>query len=146
MDRRTFLELWNSSWDGDGWFTPWNKAVAGLTPEQAAWKPAPGRHSIWQNVNHVSFWREYGFATLDGRPKPSAADVEKGNFEEPGRPTVEAWNAARQRLEASHKRVGQIIADESQPLDRFQHHLAHDAYHLGQVMLVRGILGLPPVV
>ncbi len=145
MDRQTLLELWDGSWDGDIWFAPWTKALAGLTPQQATWKPGPGRHSIWQNVSHVAFWREYSTALVHNLPKPSKEDVERRNFEEPAAVTVPAWDAAKKRLEETHHQVRSVIADPTLPLDRVKYHLAHDAYHLGQIMQTRAMQGLDPV-
>ncbi len=45
-------------------------AVAGLTAEQAAWKPGPERHSIWQIVRHVIRWKESVLAAVEGTPRP----------------------------------------------------------------------------
>jgi hypothetical protein len=146
MNRDTLLELWNGTWDGDIWFTPWAKAIEGLTPGQAAAEPAPGRHSIWQNVNHVTFWREVTLAMVRNQPRPDKDELERRNFEKPTALSQQAWDAARRRLEESHRQIAAVIANPALPLDRAQHHLSHDAYHLGQVMLTRAILGLPPVV
>ena len=146
MTRQAFLELWNVSWDGEGWFTPWTRALDGLTPEMASSRPAPGRHSIWQIVNHVIFWREFTLAVVRKEPKPDKDEVERRNFEEPMALSREAWDAARRRLEETHRQIAGLIVDPALPLDRVQHHLAHDAYHLGQIMQTRALLGLEPVI
>ncbi len=145
MDRETLLKLWTDSWEGDIWIAPWAKALAGLTPQQAAFKPTPQRHSIWQNVNHVAFWREYSLDLAAGKPKPSDAERDRRNFEEPPAATAAAWDAARKRLADTHKRVRDAIANPAVPLDRLRYHLAHDAYHLGQIMYLRALQGLPPI-
>jgi len=44
------------------------QAVAGLTSGQAAWKPSPARHSIWQITRHVAHWKKAFIAALDGHP------------------------------------------------------------------------------
>ena len=59
MDRHALVEQWDEAWSEGVWWTAWSRALEGLTAEQAAWKPAPDRHSIWQLVNHMAFWREY---------------------------------------------------------------------------------------
>ncbi|WP_144440589.1 DinB family protein [Limnochorda pilosa] len=33
-------------------------------------RPAPGRHSIWDIVRHMIFWREYALARLRNEPTP----------------------------------------------------------------------------
>lgn len=49
-------------------YTSLTLAVRGLTSAQAAWKPSPGRHSIWQIVRHVAHWKKAAISALDGNP------------------------------------------------------------------------------
>ena len=149
MDRESLLTLWDQWWDGDIWIAPWARALDGLTAGQAAWQPAgrdgSPRHSIWQNVTHILVWRGVTFDMLAGRPRPADADLDARNFAPPAEVTEPAWAAAREALADSHRRVRALIADPAVPLDRPRHHLAHDAYHLGQIMYIRALLGLPAV-
>ena len=146
MDRATLLTLWTDSWDGDIWIAPWSKAITGLTAQQAAWTPAPGRHSIWQNVTHVVYWRNYTLDVIAGKPKPPAAEVEAHQFAVPSEITDAAWAHTSRQLMISHERIRAAIADPAASLDRIKYHLAHDAYHLGQIMQLRALQGLPPIV
>lgn len=144
-----FRRLWGESWDQGIWITPWSKAINGLTPAQAAWSPAPGRHSIWQNINHVSIWREYTLTKIDGRPGPTRDDMTPRNFEHPAAPEQVAWDAARARLRQSHDAIAALLAEprmaDAPHYERLCYHLPHDAYHLGQIMQLRALLGLPPI-
>ena len=72
MQRDELLKLWNDAWTEGLWAAAWGKAIDDLTPAQATWTPAPGRHSIWQIVNHVIFWREHDQLTgplIDDDPR-----------------------------------------------------------------------------
>jgi uncharacterized damage-inducible protein DinB len=144
MTRGDLLKLWTDAWDAESWVAPWSKAVD-LSPEQAAWAPAPGRHSVWQIVGHVVYWREYTLDRIAGKPKPTPAQTEALNFPEPGLATATAWNALRARLSESHQRIAAAIAEPAVPLDRLGHHVYHDAYHLGQVMYLRALQGLKAI-
>ncbi|RJP31675.1 MAG: DinB family protein [Phycisphaerales bacterium] len=145
MDRQKLRQIWTQWWEGDIWIAPWSKALAGLTPQQAAWSPAPGRHSIWQLVTHVLFWRGVTFARLAGQPVPDDATIEAQQFAPPQRVDDDSWRATREALEQSHQRIIDAVSDDATPLDRFQYHLGHDAYHLGQIMYLRAMQGLPPI-
>lgn len=59
--------------------------------------------------------------------------------------SASAWEVAKKRLEETHHQVRSVIADPMLPLDRVKYHLAHDAYHLGQIMQTRALQGLGPV-
>lgn len=150
MNRDELLKIWDQWWDGDLWIAPWARALDGLTAEQAARRPlaadASPRHSIWQNVTHILVWRGVTFDMLAGRPRPPAAQLEARNFALPAEVTEPAWAAAREALADSHRRMSALIADPAVPLERPFHHLVHDAYHLGQIMYIRALLGLPAVV
>lgn len=50
------------TFEKEAWQPSLLMAVGGLTAAQAAWKPGPDRHSIWQIVRHVAHWKR---ATLD---------------------------------------------------------------------------------
>jgi hypothetical protein len=145
MERDSLLKLWDESWEDGIWFGSWSRALANLTPAQAAWQPKPGKHSIWQLVNHVVFWREVTVDLLAGRPRPSRAESERRNFEASAEPTAAAWDAARAALERSHRAIREAIADERHPLDRLRYHLAHDANHLGQMLYLRSLMDLPVI-
>ena len=41
------------SWHG----TNLRGSIRGLSPKQAAWRPAPKRHNIWENVVHAAYWK-----------------------------------------------------------------------------------------
>lgn len=149
MDREELLRIWDQSWDGDLWIAPWGRALEGLTAEQAAWRPrgrdGSERHSIWQNVTHILVWRNVTFDMLAGRPRPDEAELRARNFALPEAVTEPAWAAAREAFAESHRRMRALIADPAAPLERPHSHLVHDAYHLGQIMYIRAMLGLPAV-
>lgn len=142
---RTVLLRWFDEAHADGlWAAPWHKAVQGLTPAQAAWTPGPGRHSIWQIVNHMIFWREHERRNLAG-DKPSGAERERRNFEAPADVSEQAWQRTLARLEESRTQTRALLADPANPLDRIQYMIPHDCYHVGQIMLLRAMQGLPPI-
>ena len=144
MTREMLARLWNDAWDGESWVAPWSRAID-LTPPPAAWSPSPGRHSIWQIVSHVAFWRETSLDIIAGKPKLPPDEVKRRNFPAPEAVTAAAWQQARDRLADSHRRIAASLADPSFPFDRLQHHPYHDAYHLGQIMYLRALQGLPPI-
>ncbi len=145
IERGPLTKLWEEAWAEGLWAAAWSKAVEGLTAQQAAWKPHPGRHSTWQIVNHILFWREITFRRLAGGGSPEQAEVDRRNWEEPAEVTEEAWEAARQRYADSHQEVLRVLRGEETRLNRFLYHLPHDSYHVGQVMYLRAMLGLPPI-
>lgn len=145
MNHETLLKLWNESWDQGIWIAPWRKAVEDLSATQAAWRPAPNRHCVWQIVEHVCFWREYTLAKAYGRATPSKDEVERANFAMPETSTEAEWRRSIERLQQSHEALRAAIKDSNAAPERLPYHLGHDCYHLGQIMLLRAMQGLAPI-
>ena len=146
MRRDDLRDMWKVWWDGDIWIASWEKGLAGITAEQALWTPAPNAHCIWQLIRHVIFWRDVTLSYLrDGDGRPSEERLESEHFGCPRGPDGAAWAALQAELRASHDALYEVLADESQSDERLRHHLAHDSYHLGQIMYLRRLHGFDVV-
>lgn len=141
--------------DREAGFLPLMAAIEGLTAEQASWKPNPQSHSIWQLVRHILFWNEYILQTLQGGREPANAIDNDQTFGDSGDPDdEEGWREIVKRVaEVYGSMRHEIIRRESSDLDgsfdeqgtTIQEILAdiamHDAYHIGQIMLIRKLQG-----
>ena len=145
MDRDSVIQLWHALHAHGGYIAAWSKAVAGLTPEQAAWKPQPERHSIWQILHHIAFWREYAVARQRGADPLTDDEIAARNWEEPAQVSQAAWAKATDRYEASHALVAAALADPEIAHGHLAQLLGHDCYHIGQIMQLRAMQGLPPI-
>lgn len=154
MDRENLLRLWDELWENGLWAASLSKAIDDLTPQQAAWRPdlpagdMAKRHSIWQIMHHIMFWREVAVRRTMGGPSPSDDEVASRNFDAPT-DTIDAtsgnWRMAREKFGESHRMVRGALADPNLSLERFPYILAHDCYHLGQIMQLRAMQGLKPI-
>jgi DinB superfamily len=54
------------TFEKEAWQPSLAMAVRGLTAAQAAWRPGPNRHSIWQIVRHVTRWKQATLAAWRG--------------------------------------------------------------------------------
>jgi uncharacterized damage-inducible protein DinB len=144
-DRQWLLDWWQKAWTEGLYHVGWGKALEGLTAQQAAWKPAPQRHSIWQVLHHILFWREYALRAMAG-DKPDKAEINRRNWEEPAEVSDDAWQTARRRFADSHQQVLEAIGTVGEKeLERLAPYIAHDSYHAGQIMTLRGLQDLPPL-
>jgi uncharacterized damage-inducible protein DinB len=140
----------------EGWssFTPPSRALEGLTSEQALAKRDGWPYSIAEVVAHMLYWQRNDITTIETGIEPPA----------PTRPeewpdvTEDDWPRLKDEFLASLERTKEMARDpellEKTILgDRFTVGLrmvwftGHNAYHLGQVLLMRRILGAwpPPV-
>jgi len=124
------------------------EALDGLDAATAAARPLAGAHSIWEIVHHLAVWNEVPRRRLDGerlqhlppeRDWPPVTDS-----------SVSAWQAALAALQdahtALHARVLELADGQlddpvvgSDPTVRGMLFgvLEHDAYHAGQIVLLR---------
>ena len=132
------LEQLRTTHNQKEWFVPANVAVDGMTPEQANWKDGKGNHSVGQLVNHLNFWNSEELAKFKGEtpPKYSGNNDDTFNFD------AAQWTAAVKQLDevltAWEKAVES--ADDAKLKDWYSviaHIGAHNAYHIGEIVMVR---------
>lgn len=126
-------------------------ALRGLSPEVAAWKPYPDRHSIWALALHVAYW--------DYAVRRRLTDGARGGFPRspsnwpavPVPSTAEAWDEDRRLVRASHNELAEALA--SFDPGRLDEHaggegkttfadlitgiVLHDTYHAGQIQMLK---------
>ena len=144
---------------GDPWHGSSRAALlADVTAEEARTRPSPALPSIWQLVLHMTAWTREVTRRLRGG---LAAEPEMGDW--PAVPTVpdeRAWRAALAALDEAHvalrdalrgftsARLAERVGDErtaslgtgvtfAQTINGV---VQHDAYHSGQVALVKKLL------
>lgn len=149
--RERVLKWWGEAWDEGLWAASWKKSLEGLTAEQAAWQPpsAPGvpglRHSIWQIVEHMIFWRESWTRRVEGGRKHTDEEYKTGNFPVISDRSEGAWAASRARFEETQKRAAAALKDRGEAAAILEYFLPHDCYHFGQINYLRAMLGLKAI-
>jgi uncharacterized damage-inducible protein DinB len=149
------VDLLAEVFEEEAWQAPLTASLEGLTASYAAWKPERATNSIWMIVNHLSLWKEYQVARLTGEPPRPSGWAEKLDWHEVHDRGEPAWQAAVQRLRNAQKRLVtglQARTDEdlarplpggTSPLYKIQSMAPHDAYHCGQIRLLRALQGVP---
>src|SRR5512133_3951532 len=79
------------------------EAAAGISVEQALWKPKPSQNSIWQIVEHLIASKEWLIEMLEhGQANSPVWTTPVGD--------EEAWQASLEKLKGAHERLKQILA------------------------------------
>ena len=144
---------------GDPWHGSSRASIlADVTADEARWRPHPAAHSMWELVLHMTAWTREVTRRLQGG---TAALPEMGDWPAlPPTPDETAWRAALRTLDEAHaalrdaaravdpSRLDAPVKDErnrelgtgvtfAQTINGI---VQHDAYHSGQVALVKKLL------
>lgn len=146
------LNVLDSTFDKESWYAPFKHAIEGLTAEQAMWKPSgEGTKTIWENVNHLIYYKERLAADLEGREWTHNLDgndtfylTGQSNDDMEWEKVVERSKNVqcnvRQALSAISERGLEQNSLEGKLLDI----MLHDAYHTGQIIQLRKMQGSWP--
>jgi DinB superfamily len=149
-DQAIILALLDEAFSKKTWHGPnLRQSLKALTAKQAAWRPAPGRHNIWEETLHAAYWKYAVRRRLEGGQRGSFI-LKGSNFfarPEKGRATEAAWRADRAILENEHHAMVQTIrkvlqSPKAKKQLRMLYGIAfHDVYHAGQIRLLRRLQG-----
>ncbi len=147
------LALLEEAYERKAWQGPnLRGSLRGVTAAQAAWRPAPGRHGIWELAVHAAYWK-YAVARMLTGEKRGAFPAKGSNwFARPGSaaPTDMAWRSDvalldlqhRKLLEAARRLAPAALSKKPRGSRHTTAHLlygvaSHDVYHTGQIQLLK---------
>jgi hypothetical protein len=147
--REQLLAALRRAFDGRSWHGPNLKAaLRGLEPKAVFFRPAPGRHSVYDLVLHAAYWKYVVRRRLTGEKRGSFAFEGSNFFKEPQVKDARAVKAALSQLDLEHSALRDLV--ESLPEAAFAARFgrwsaeemiagvaAHDLYHAGQIQLVK---------
>ena len=154
-NKRLLTSTVRRSFDGDAWHGPSvHDALDGVTEAIAARQPPGGAHSIWEITLHIAAWANEVERRLGGA---DAAEPKEGDWPVAGG----TWLEAKQRVQDARDRIMKTIeALTEEDLEKrvgdgrdpalgtgfsyagmLEGLAQHNAYHAGQVMVLRRILG-----
>jgi hypothetical protein len=143
------LALLDEAYEKKTWHGPnLKQSLKGVTANQAAWRPAPGRHNIWEVTLHAAYWK-YAVRRRIAGGKRGSFELKGSNFfarPEKGNLNEAAWSADKKLLEREHRALRGTVAKvlrtaRDAKLVRQLYGVAfHDIYHAGQIRLVRRLM------
>jgi uncharacterized damage-inducible protein DinB len=141
------LKLFTDLQHGDCWIgTNFKEALHGVDADKAAKAIAPGYNTIWQLVAHLTYWRSVVVNRLSGNSNPPPfpdfllpEELNEANWKQ----TLQDFEAAYHLLRNAIHIVKEENLDKPSPVEGQTFYqlilgcLQHDAYHLGQIGLLR---------
>lgn len=150
---KLLLTIIDQAFDQKSWHgTNLRGSIRGLSAEQAAWRPSPDRHNIWEIVVHAAYWKYVVRLRLGAEARGSFPIKGSNWFERPGPVALEqaAWKSDLALLNEIHTSMRAAVVDMA-PSEI--HHTpsghkvsnlalitgiaAHDLYHAGQIQLLK---------
>jgi len=136
----------HTSWHG----TNLRGSIRRVSSDQAAWRPNPRRHNIWETVVHAAYWKYAATRRFTGGARGSFPLKGSNWFKRPHEKTEKAWKNDIELLDQMHREFRGAVARLSErelastpPGKKVSNFAllsgvaAHDLYHAGQIQLLK---------
>lgn len=144
------LELLRHAYDHPTWHgANLREALSGVTLPRALWRPAPGRHNIWELALHCAYWKRVVIRRLGSFDDDEGFSRSPVDFPALPKATQAAWEADLSLLDKTHwqlldevsaldpARLSEPATDENRTVAEIVFGVAHhDIYHAGQIRLL----------
>jgi hypothetical protein len=145
------LQILDQAFDRKAWHgTTLRGALRGVTAEEALWRPAPGRHNVWELTLHAAYWKYIVRRRLTG-DQAGSFERKPSNWPEiPVPADSSAWKRDISLLEGEHRKLRETIARLSPAAlearsprgvwtaaEEIHGIAAHDLYHTGQIQVIK---------
>lgn len=141
----------DQAYDGRSWHgTNLRGSLRRVTPAQAAWRPAPDRHNIWEELVHAAYWKYAVRRRLTGEARSSFPLTGSNFFPRPETGDLAEWKRDLALLNDQHAQLRAAVdaltddaldaappGGETLVVDLVAGIIAHDLYHAGQIQLLK---------
>jgi hypothetical protein len=143
------LSVLDEAYEKKTWHGPnLKQSLKGVKARQAAWRPGPGRHNIWEFTLHAAYWKYTVRRRIEREKRGSFALKGSNFFARPlkGKLNEKAWRADKELLEREHLALVNTIRKAASALKgakvpkSFYGIAFHDVYHAGQIRLLRRLM------
>jgi DinB family protein len=150
-DLHLLLSFLDQAYDHRSWHgTNLRGSIRGVSRTQAAWRPGPRRHNIWEIVVHAAYWKYAVCRRLTGGRRGAFPFKGSDWFTRPEQGTEQEWRADLALLHLTHQSLREAVEQLSAAdLSRkpkgstvsrafvISGIAAHDLYHAGQIQLLK---------
>jgi hypothetical protein len=141
---RLLLDLLDEAFDKKSWHGPnLRGSIRGVTAKQAAWRPGPGRHNIWELTLHAAYWKYVVRRRITGDKRGAFPIAGNNFFKRPIELAESAWKSDIGVLVVEHRNLRSVVAKmkaaDPKTLHLIRGAAAHDSYHAGQIRLLRSL-------
>ena len=145
------LRQLDQAYDAKSWHgTNLRGSLRRVSRAQGAWRPAPDRHNIWEELVHAAYWKYAVRRRLTGEARASFPLEGSNFFARPEQGTEAEWKRDLALLRDQHRQLRTAVAGltdaaldrcpaggETRTVDLVSGVIAHDLYHAGQIQLLK---------
>jgi uncharacterized damage-inducible protein DinB len=159
MQRKEILiHGWDFAYDVEGWYPPLKASLKDVDIKQAQWRPdGKSSHTIGELMNHLLYYKKRFLFRLEHKEWTTKIGSNDDTFRTSQYDTSDEWNNAIAELKSVNQNIREKLVrlevgelDSPLPKDPVDGQVLnlfmHDAYHTGQIVLIRKLYGSWPEV
>ena len=151
-DHKILEKTVGSALSGKGSHVGVQNVFEGLDWKVAGARPEGVPHSLFQLLNHLTYWQDWVVKWLDGEAPPVPKHASGGWPGSPAPASVKEWQRAVRGFRSGVDRLARQAREADLLTTRGKHSqlgmlqaiASHNSYHAGQVVLLRQVLGVWP--
>lgn len=139
MDAKSILtEQFDACYNQSAWFASAKSALENLSADEAFWKPSHEIHSVAEIINHLNFYNQKHLRRFKGEDvKRTETEIAETFLYE-----IADWNKILSEFtEIMSEWKNLLESADDEKLSEFSSIIAHinihNAYHIGQIVIVR---------
>lgn len=151
---RKYMDHFKEIYDGSPWYGDNIVAkVSNLTADTAFTRPVQGMHSVAEVVSHMTYWRQSLISRMQKDSNFKGSMESEDNWKDLVRLKALGWDTVRNALIETQEQIVQLLSEQSDDLldqeysdgATYEYLIRgvtyHDIYHLGQIGLIRKLVG-----
>ena len=156
QQKEILIHGWDFAYDVEDWYPPLKASLKDVDLKQALWRPdGKASHTIGELVNHLLYYKKRFLFRLEHREWTAKIGSNDDTFQTAQYTTSDAWNQALSELQSVQQGIrAKLVSLEDSglnsplPKDPIGRQVLslfmHDAYHTGQIILIRKLYGSWP--
>ena len=156
QQKEILIHGWDFAYDIEDWYPPLKASLKDVDLKQAQWRPdGKASHTIGELVNHLLYYKKRFLFRLEHREWTAKIGSNDDTFQTAQYTTSDAWNQALSELQSVQQGIrAKLVSLEEGDLDsplpkdpvgrQVLSLFMHDAYHTGQIILIRKLYGSWP--
>ncbi len=137
-----FNEQFDACFNQSAWFASAKSALENLSAEDAVWKPADEIHSICEIVTHLNFYNQKCLRRFKGiKINKESMEIAETYSNEGWKNVLDEFNSIRSEWKVLLENTDEAKLGEGDSVSMIAHFNIHNAYHIGQIVIVRKLQG-----